>query len=154
VEEATPFEMLARTGGPRVTDTFHVVAEPSADRDGRVRTLFLAHGVRHIDGAGDRISQLSAGDRLQLRAQPDNIHNARALLIDAEAGRPVGYVPDWMLDIVHRLVAADHDHRLTVEQANGPDTPAHLRLLCRLDALTPAGEGAPCDPDLDYVRAG
>jgi len=152
VGEATPFEMLARTGGSRVTDTFHVVAEPTADADGRVRTLFLAHGVRHVDGASERITRLRPGDPLTLRPDPDNEYNLRALLIDAEAGEAVGYVPDWMLDVVHRLVAADPQHRLVVELANGPEMPAHLRLLCRLEATVPSAAPAPHDPDFDYVQ--
>jgi len=89
---------------------------------------------------------------LTLRPDPDNEHNLRALLIDAEAGEAVGYVPDWMLDVVHRLVAADPQHRLVVELANGPEMPAHLRLLCRLEATVPSAAPAPHDPDFDYVQ--
>lgn len=154
VDEATPFEMLARTGGSRATDTFHVVAEPTADVDGRVRTVFLAHGIRHIEGASQRISQLTPGDTLTLRPEPNNVYNAQALLVDVQAGEAVGYVPNWMLDVVRRLVEADPDHRLTVELANGPDTPAHLRLLCRLEATLPAGWDSPGDPDFDYIEIG
>jgi hypothetical protein len=154
VGEATPFEMLARTGGSRATDTFHVVAEPTTDPDGRVRTVFLAHGVRYIEGASERISRLNPGDTLTLRPEPDNVHNARALLIDVHAGEAVGYVPNWMLDVVGRLAEDDPDHRLTVELANGPDTPAHLRLLCRLEATLPAGWDSPRDPDFEYIEIG
>jgi HIRAN domain-containing protein len=154
LEQATPFEVLARTGGSRVTDTFHVVAEPAADRDGRVRTLFLAHGVRHVDGADEVIARLRPGDPLTLRPEPDNNHNSRALLIDAEAGGAVGYVPDWMLDIVRRMTDIDPDYRLSVEVANGPETPAHLRLLCRLEATLPDGWAPPPDPDFDYLEVG
>ena len=154
VGEATPFEMLTRTGGSRETDTFHVVAEPIPDADGRVRTLFLAHGVRHLAGAGERITRLRPGDRLTVRPQPDNVHNARALLIDAHAGGEVGWVPDWMLDLVHRMIEADPDYRLTVEVANGPETPAHLRLLCRLDVAALGPAATPQDPDFDCISVG
>jgi hypothetical protein len=153
-DDASPFEMLARTGGSRVTDTFHVVAEPAADADGLVRTRFLAHGVRHIHGAGERICRLAPGDRLRLRPEPDNQHNPRALLIDVEAGQAVGWVPDWMLDIVHRLVRADPAYDLTVDVANSADTPAHLRLLCLLEARLPAGDPLPRNPDFDYLATG
>ena len=151
VEHAPPFEVLARTGGSRATDTFHVVAEPTRAADGRVSMLFLASGVRHVDGAEDRIGRLSAGDPLGLRPEPDNPHNARALLLDAEDDHAVGYVPDWMLDTVRQLVDADPGHRLTVELANGPGTPPHLRLLCRLEASVPAEILPGNDPDFDYV---
>lgn len=151
VGDAPPFEMLARTGGSRVTDTFHVVAEPHPDADGRVRTLFLAHGIRHVPGALERIAQLSSGDALALRPEPDNEHNALALMLDAEPGHAVGYVPDWMLDVVRDLTDADPDHKVTVELVNGPATPPHLRLLCRLEARPVRTGETPHDPDFDYI---
>ena len=86
---------------------------------------------------------------LTLRPEPDNNHNSRALVIDAEAGGAVGYVPDWMLDIVRRMTDIDPDYRLSVEVANGPETPAHLRLLCRLEATLPDGWAPPPAPDFD-----
>ncbi len=151
--DATPFEMLARTGGIRATDTFHVVADPEVGPDGHVLTRFLAHGVRHLSGAAERIARLSPGDALRLRPAPDNPYNQRALLIDAEASVPVGYVPDWMLDFVHDLVAADPGYRLIVERANGPETPMHLRLLCRLEADRPAGYRPFDNAEFDYVES-
>lgn len=150
-DTATPFEMLARSGGTRATDTFHVVAEPAIDADGLVRTRFLAHGVRDIDGAGGRIERLSSGDRLRLRADTANTVNPQAVLVDAEAGEPVGWVPDWMLDLVRRLTEADPSYDLVVDVANGPDVPAHLRLLCLLTARVGADDLLPRDPELDYV---
>jgi hypothetical protein len=153
-DTATPFEMLSRTGGARATDTFHVVAEPAIDGDGLVRTRFLAHGVRHINGAGERIERLSSGDRLRLRADPTNPVNPQAVLVDAEAAEPVGWVPDWMLDTVRRLTEADPSYELTVDVANGPDAPAHLRLLCLLTARVDAEDLLPRDPDLDSVDEG
>jgi hypothetical protein len=152
-DQAPPFEVLARTGGSRATDTFHVVAEPAADPDGKVRTLFLASGVRWVPGADERISRLSTGDRLTLRPAPDNPHNSLALLLDADDGQAVGYVPDWMLDVVRSFAEADPAHRLTVEQANGPGTAPHLRLLCRFEATVPAELLPRQDPDFDYVPA-
>ena len=43
----------------------------------------------------------------------------------------MGWVPDWLVDDIHALRAQDADIEVLVERDN-PDTPAHLRLLCRL----------------------
>ena len=51
----TPFEVLVRTGGPRVTDTFHVVDDLTWTQGGRVVSRFLASGVRHVPGAAERL---------------------------------------------------------------------------------------------------
>lgn len=129
----TPFEVLARTGGPRATDTFHVVDPLRTAEDGKVVSRFFVSGVRYHAGSGELIKRLKSGARLALRDEPDNPYNPRALLIDVEDGQPVGWVPDWLVDDVHDLRAAGSDLDLVVEQAN-PDAPDHLKLLCRLTA--------------------
>jgi hypothetical protein len=148
---ATPFEVLARTGGGRATDTFNLVAEPEIGPTGDAILVFLAHGVRYVDGAEERITHLHAGDQLFLRPEVTNPVNARALFIDAEREAPVGYVPDWMLDCVHDLREGDPGLRVTVEQVNGPDSPHHLRLLCRLEAHLPPGYRPFNAPDFEYI---
>lgn len=133
----TPFEVLARTGAPRATDTFHVVDDLHPGPDGRVVSRFLASGVRHLSGASERLEQLHEGQQLALRDEPGNPVNKRALLIDMVADGPVGYVPNWLVEDVHRLRAQAPSLILTAERVNA-DAPPHLRLLCRLEAnLTP-----------------
>jgi len=59
--------------------------------------------------------------------------NADALLLNSGTGERVGWIPDYLLDTVH-----EYRNRgpvsVYVERANGPDVPAHVRLLCRLEA--------------------
>jgi len=131
-EGATPFEMLARTGGARATDTVQVVPEPTVAEDGATEQLFLASGVRHLDGHEEVLAGLSPGDELIMRDEPDNPYDDRAVLLDAEANRPVGWIPSYMLDEVHKHRQGIDPVRVFVERVNGPGTPAHLRLLCRL----------------------
>lgn len=126
-----PFEVLARTGGGRATDTFHVVEEPNLDVGHRTVIHFFASGLSHIEGALGRLLLVKPGDRLMVRREHDNPVNGRALLIDATADEAVGWVPDWLLDDVHRLVASG-DFELRAEQVNF-DAPWHLKLLCRLE---------------------
>ena len=65
-ELETPMELLARTGGPRETDTFHLVDDLVEDAHGVVTTRFLASGVRHIPGATDRLEKVESGQQLIL----------------------------------------------------------------------------------------
>jgi hypothetical protein len=138
-DEQAPVELLARSGGTRATDTVHIVPEPRTEADGRQVLLFLASGMRHLESARERISQLSAGDELLLRPEPDNPVNPNALLLDNATGEPVGWVPDYLLDLVCGYRARG-PVQVFVERANGPDAPPHLRLLCRLEAQpSPSG---------------
>lgn len=132
-DEQAPVELLARSGGTRATDTVHIVPEPRTEPDGRQVLLFLASGTRHLESASERIAQLSTGDELLLRPEPDNPVNPDALLLDDTTGEPVGWVPDYLLDLV-RDCQGRGPVQVFVERANGSDAPPHLRLLCRLEA--------------------
>ena len=129
----TPMELLARTGGARVTDTFHLVDDFTADPDGVVVTRFLASGVRHVDGATDALNRVRPGDRLELRPDATNPINPRAQLVCAESGDELGYVPDWLLDDLDGLLARAGSYSIIAERVN-PDEHPHLRLLCRIEA--------------------
>lgn len=133
--EATPLELLARSGGQRATDTVQVVPEPVYD-DGLETVRFLVSGVRHIPGADVRISALSGGEELLLRDDTQNIVDPRALLLDVSTGEPVGWIPRYLLDYVHKHREEHAVIRVLVERANSPEVPSHLRLLCRLEVQT------------------
>lgn len=140
-EDATPLELLERSGGGRATDTIQVFPVPTADELGRVRLVFPAHGVRYVSGASERISRLTQGDPLELRDDPENTYNPHALLV--VSGEPLGWVPDFLVAAVRHLTQNYGDYRVVVEAANGPEVPFHFRLLCRLEIDDAAG----WDPD-------
>lgn len=136
--EATPVELLARSWGQDIHDTVQVVPEPVIRDDGTLVRMFLTSGARHAneenpEAVSDRISHLQSGDRLTLRAEPDNPVNDHAIVVDA-SGQPVGWIPDYLLGEVHKQRDAGLDIDVFVEHANGPDVGWHLRLLCRMEA--------------------
>lgn len=123
--DATPMEILARTGAPRATDTFHLV-DAFEPRDGRCEGSFFVSGVRY---KGFELASLHSGQELQLVDEPDNEHNPRAVLLAAD-GSALGWIPDWLVEDVHRFRSTDK-LRIFVEQVN-EDAPPHLSVLCRL----------------------
>lgn len=132
----TPMELLARTGGPRATDTFHLVDDLKSGDDGLVTSRFLASGVRYVDTDGARVASLQDEDQLQLRPEPESPANERAQLICAASGDPVGYVPDWLLADVEYLRSKAEVFEIFAERVS-PEAPPHLRLLCRVEAYLP-----------------
>lgn len=135
--EATPVELLARSGGWTPHDTIQVVPEPVVDEQGREIQPFLTSGVRHVDEdhpdpVGALVAKLKRGQHLDLADEPDNPNNPRAVLV-ATAGRKVGWIPDYLLDYFHKQREAGKDIAVVVEHANGAETPWHMRLLCRLE---------------------
>lgn len=137
--EATPVELLARSWGWTPHDTIQVVPEPVADEDGRQIRPFLVSGVRHVDEdnpdrVGALVAELTPGQRLDLADEPDNPANPSAIVLKA-AGRRVGWIPDYLLDYVHKQRGAGKRLTAVVVQPNGPEAPWHLRLLCRLEVF-------------------
>jgi transcriptional regulator with XRE-family HTH domain len=135
--EATPVELLARSWGATPHDTIQVVPEPMVEPDGSEVRLFLVSGVRHVDEqdpdrVGGIVAQLSRGQSLNLRDEPDNPNNPRAIVLEAGTQR-VGWVPDYLLQYVHDMRSAGKRVCAVIEQASGPEAPWHLRLLCKLE---------------------
>lgn len=143
-DEATPIELLARSWGQSPHDTIQVVPEPEENADGSEAMWFLVSGISHAhedansdtpDAVTARVARLEAGQEVALRDEPENRFNDRAIRLEVQA-KLVGWIPGYLLDYVHKKRADGYLLRVTVDQANGPDLPWHLRLLCRL-VVTP-----------------
>jgi hypothetical protein len=135
--DATPVEILARSGGRRVTDPLEVFAEflPAGDR---LEAHFFVRGIRHLEGAEAATLELKPGDRLGLKHEPTNEFNMNAHLVICHDGRAVGYVPDYLVDDLGALVESDASLRVEVVQVNQPPAPSQQRLLCKLSILAGA----------------
>jgi hypothetical protein len=118
-----------------------VFSVPKVDDLGVTDFVFPAHGVRHIEGAAERIEQLQPGDVIDFQNDPSNEYNSRALLL--VSGRRLGWVPDFLLPTIRSLKSDYGPYELTVEAANGSNVPFHFRLLCRLRVQ----DSAAWDPD-------
>ena len=70
---------------------------------------------------------------MQLQLEERNPVNPRAVLVNTSDGEKIGYIPDWLCSDVRDLLTESWVLTATVERVN-PDAPAHVRLLCRIDA--------------------
>lgn len=127
-----PLEVLARTGGGRATDTFHLVDVPLRGEK-FFESRFFVSGLRHVEGAGEALKLVRPGARLELRQDPTNPKNRNAVVIDVQRGVQLGWVPDWLCHEVTDLIDAGWSLSLRAERIN-QDAPAHTRVLCRLSA--------------------
>jgi hypothetical protein len=138
-ETANLADLLGRSEGRRHTDRIETVlaAEP-AGPGGDYVTHFLVRGVRHVPGAEAVALALRADDQLQATLEATNPVNPLARMLRFR-GEAVGYVPDYLLSDLEALDAARSNLVFTVVKVNPPPTPAHHRLLVRLDAGWPRG---------------
>ncbi|HEY1624979.1 MAG TPA: hypothetical protein VGG16_14380 [Streptosporangiaceae bacterium] len=147
-EDATPWEQIARSQGRRQGDTIQLLPEP-VNEHGVITGRFLVHGVRHVPGLSRMLDSravqvdseqveaalaaLRPGDVLGIASEPGNEVNSLALMVVAQRVTPVGWIPNLLLEDMHRLMART-DVSVTAEHVNGPDAPWHLRVLARLTA--------------------
>ncbi|WP_192796597.1 HIRAN domain-containing protein [Serinicoccus kebangsaanensis] len=130
--EATPFEVLTRSGGRSAVDTLELTPIPEP---GHVDLCFLVHGIRHLGEAERaRIDTLRPGQRLHLEAAPDTPTDEHAILV-TDDGHRLGYAPRPLTQYVHPIMASEHE--LTVERVNHRDAGFHMRLLVRLVGTYP-----------------
>lgn len=107
---------------------------------GGLTSLFFVRGIRHVDGAADAVEILRTGDLLAVVEEPDNDVNPRAILLNSKTDERVGWVPDYLVDLMHELREFNGGWpEISVEHVNSAMTPPHLRLLCRLTAPWPRG---------------
>lgn len=141
-ETAGPWEQLARTEGRLASDTIQVLPEPMVGPSGATYARFLVAGIRHkLQDEVERnrvLAALHEGDSLEIVDEPSNPKNPRAMLVSARHDGPIGWVPDMLVDYLHKARVFG-PVRLSVVQANGPEAPMHMRLLVAFEGMVPTG---------------
>jgi hypothetical protein len=139
-----PLALLSVTEGIRQTDALEVFPCPvPAAIDGRYRTHFFVHGLRHASPqAQARLATLHAGDALSIELEEGNPHDSQAVAVglDRDGRLRLGYVPRYLARdarTLARRVGVDAID-LRVVRLN-PGAPLQMRLLCSLTAPWPPG---------------
>src|SRR5206468_3136724 len=132
-------EILARSGGRRITDSLEMFPVPDLERAGCYVTYFLVHGVRYLsDESHRRISRLASLNRLYLQWDFQNEADSSALSLRTTDRILVGYVPRYLLPDAFKLMQECPDQPvISVAQVNPPPAPIQQRLLCRMEACWP-----------------
>jgi len=102
-----PLAILGVTEGIRQTDAVEVFPCPVPDAQGRYRSRFFLHGLRHAaDVARARIAAMRPDDRLQIEVEGDNPFDPRAVavLTDGLERLKLGYVPRYLACDVRGLI--------------------------------------------------
>ncbi|MGP9788040.1 hypothetical protein ACT3UD_17250 [Glutamicibacter sp. 287] len=149
--DATPWEVLAHSGGRRMGDTVQLLPVPIPLGPDLWEIDFLVHGVRHmIDrefnlGRGtvcsDRtqlettLGQLSAGDELNLVPDLGNSSNPEAQLVVTDSGVPIGFLPNLFAEDIARLEGSNIQCNAVV--VNDNTSPWHMRVVARLICKVP-----------------
>lgn len=143
-DEATPWELLARSSGRRHGDTVQVFPGPRWQGQ-TIEFPLLVAGIRYLlqkdvtfrgktVGHYSRaelegmLQQLRPGDLLTLAREEKNQQSPYATLILDAHDRPVGYLPDWVAHEFQKHLSVGHAS-LRVRKVNSREAGWHLRLV-------------------------
>lgn len=132
---ASPIEILARSGGRRVTDNIELFAPPQEDdsRSGKSSYFFLVHGMRHMKECAQKFADgLKSGDRLFVMHDIQNPYDPEAVVLRTEDYCCVGFLPRYLVTDFWQLIGKDENINVIVEKTNPPPASAQQRILCRL----------------------
>lgn len=140
-QDVSPLDLLARTGGERVTDSLQIYPCPMKTAHGKYETRFFCHGIRHLRGSvSQEISHLEPEQQLLPMFDNLNPFDQQAVAIrTTDPAMMIGYCPRYLARDVRDLASlAKETFDLRVERVN-QDAPIQFRLLCRLIAVWPDG---------------
>jgi hypothetical protein len=132
-----PVAILARTGGKKETDTLEVFPCPEPTDGDNFSIQFFGHGIRHINGAPEKVRELQSGEELLIVHESTNKFDSLALRLDRDT-QAIAYCPRYLNPDIHKLRKLE-DVRATVERVNQEPVPIQFRLLCRIEARWPQG---------------
>ncbi|MPX91406.1 HIRAN domain-containing protein [Salinivibrio sp. VYel1] len=132
-EEATPINILARSGGLRSTDRMQMFRKISTRKDGSFEHFFFVHGLSYLTrSAQKRVETLEAGEALSLCLDCQNKHDENAVIIRADnPAEIVGYCPRYLAKDIAKLLNISDYVDLTVEKIE-KDAPVNYQLMCKV----------------------
>jgi HIRAN domain len=139
-----PLEILARSGGRKVTDsfTYYLFPEPAAilspEGQRRYKVCFFIHGMRYMQQAAqERAGGAKLHEKLFLMSDFQNPADPEAMAIRTKDNHLLGYVPRVYCADLHELHRAEQPIELTVEHVNSAATPSWAGVMCRVEAPWP-----------------
>ena len=146
-EQATPFAILARSGGTSVSDSLEVFPEPERLDDGTYTFHFFVRGLRHqAEASSPRAEDLAEGEHLLLMPDVQNPFDPTAFALrTAETFRRdmhlLGYLPRYIAGEVQKWSWKEiSEATVSVARINPAPAPSHLRILASINLKWPGGE--------------
>lgn len=129
-------DILTRSNGKKVTDTFEVFPYPEKNNNGNFQIHFFIRGLRYMpQSSQEYIQDLKEGNQLFITQDCQNTYDSDALLLRTENKHNLGYCPQYFTqDILHLLKIDSQSVKVCVEKINLAPAPIQLRILCKLIA--------------------
>jgi len=138
--EATPLNILARSGGTRETDNLQMFRRIKIDESGYLKHYFFLHGINYLDSsATNRIDRLEQGERLSFCKDIQNTYDSQAVLVRAKnPAEIIGYCPRYLAQDINELLEHSEYLHVSVETISS-DAPINYRLMCKVEGKLQSG---------------
>lgn len=131
--EADPIEILSRSGGQRVTDTYEVFPKIEKQADGSFTCRFFLHGWRHINpSAQQRLDRLNDGEELYVTLELTNPATQVAVQIQTTDYHMIGWAPRYLVEDLVQAMAEVPSYEARVVQVNPLPVPSKQRVLVEM----------------------
>jgi hypothetical protein len=144
--EADPIEILSRSGGQRVTDTYEVFPKIVKQPNDSFTCRFFLHGWRHINpSAQQRLDQLKDDEELYVTLELTNPATQVAIQIQTTDYHMIGWAPRYLVDDLVQAMSEAPRYDAKVVQVNPLPIPSKQRVLvemrgCWIDHSPMSGE--------------
>ena len=130
---ANPIEILAVSGGRRVTDSYEVFPKIEKNADGGFACRFFLHGWRHINPqAQRRIDRLNRGDPLYVTLELTNSATGLAVQIQTRDYHMIGWAPHYLVHDLTRAMVDVPNYSARVVRLNPLPPPSRQRVLIEM----------------------
>ncbi len=131
--EADPIEILSRSGGQRVTDTYEVFPKIEKQSDGSFTCRFFLHGWRHINQAAkQRLDQLNDNEELYVTLELTNPATKLAVQIQTTDYHLIGWAPRYLVEDLVKAMAEVPRYEAKVVLFNPLPVPSKQRVLVEM----------------------
>lgn len=145
---ADPIEILAVSGGSRMTDNLEVFPKVNADDEGNFRVRFFLHGLRHLgERAQERASKLQIGEELRIMVELNNPATRLAVTLVTHDYQMIGWAPRYLVDDLISSVPNAPELTAKVARVNLEGAPLNQRILIDFAGRAPKGREPMSTPD-------
>lgn len=133
-EDSDPIDMMAVSGGRRVTDSYEVFPQIVKTPDGDFACRFFLHGGKHISPAAqERLGRLETDERLYLALELTNPLGEKAVQIQTTDYHMIGWAPRYLAhDLSAALAGPQGSCMAQVVQVNPMPIPSEQRVLIEM----------------------
>lgn len=133
-EDSDPMDMMAVSGGRRVTDSYEIFPQIVKKPDGGFACRFFLHGGKHVSpSAQERLGSLETGEDLYLALELTNPLSEKAVQIQTTDYHMIGWAPRYLAhDLSVALAGPSGSCQARVVQVNPLPVPSEERVLIEM----------------------